>query len=187
MPIPGLDARRVTPELKLRLKYYWSWIWCFLLGFFSSFVVVVCLFFILSFLFLFYSHILFFLSILWTLPSPSFHPSSHTLTLLPPPVLKSIVLLLSYSFCPLSSTPSPCPHLPLPFYPNMLPHYHSSLHTQHLLTNLLYQLYTTPTPHITSTLHYNNRNIPKYTQDPQNPAASAPLLSFTHPTSWLPF
>jgi hypothetical protein len=61
-------------------------------------------------------------------------------------VLKSIALLPNYSFCPFFSTLSPCPHLPLPFFPNISLDYLSILH---LLTNLLYQLYTTPTPYNT--------------------------------------
>jgi hypothetical protein len=61
-------------------------------------------------------------------------------------VLKSVSLLSNDSFCPFSSTLSPWPHLPLPLSFNLSPDYLSLLHTHHLLTNLLHQLYTTPTP-----------------------------------------
>jgi hypothetical protein len=77
MPISGLDTRGVTPELKLRLKFYCSWTWwVFLLLFFSCWL---CLFvcFIVSFLFLFLFS--FFLSILSTLPSPSSNCSCYLL------------------------------------------------------------------------------------------------------------
>jgi hypothetical protein len=42
MPIPGLDAGGITPELKVRLKFYCSWTWCFLIFFLFLFV---CLFY----------------------------------------------------------------------------------------------------------------------------------------------
>jgi hypothetical protein len=40
----------------------------------------------------------------------------------------------------------PCLHLPLLSFPNLSPHYPSLLRTHHLLTSLLYKLYTTPAP-----------------------------------------
>jgi hypothetical protein len=61
-------------------------------------------------------------------------------------VLKSTVLLPNNSFCPFSPTIIPCSQLSLTFSPNLSPDYHSLLHSHHLLTNLLYQLYTAPTP-----------------------------------------
>jgi hypothetical protein len=135
-PIPGLDARVVTSELKLRLKLYCSRTWW-------VFYIVFCLFVILLWGVLFYSYFLF-----------SFHTINFTITIFssllsplhspPSPVLKSIAFLSSYSFCPFLSTLS-CPHLPLPFSSNLLPDYPFLLHTHHLQTNLLYQLYTTPT------------------------------------------
>jgi hypothetical protein len=48
MPIPGLDARRVTPELKLRLKSYPSWTWW-------GFLLLLLLLFICLFWFHFFS------------------------------------------------------------------------------------------------------------------------------------
>jgi hypothetical protein len=61
-------------------------------------------------------------------------------------VLKSIALLPNNSFCLFSPTLSPYPHLPIPFSPNLSPDYPSLLYTYHPLTNLWYQLYTTPNP-----------------------------------------
>jgi hypothetical protein len=53
MSIPGLDAGRVTRELKLRLKFYCSWTWWFLIVFFFSFVCYIIMSFLFLFLFLF--------------------------------------------------------------------------------------------------------------------------------------
>jgi hypothetical protein len=114
-------------------------------------------------------------------------PTLTHFTLPPSALLKSIALLPNYSICPFSSTLSPCPQLPLPFFPNLSPDYPFLLHTYHLLTNLLYQLYTIPTPwhpwHKHPTLQYQ-----KYTQTctrvyAQNPAAPTLLPPLTHPAS----
>jgi hypothetical protein len=55
-----------------------------------------------------------------------------------------------FSFPNTLSSPShplfPLLHLPLPSSPNLSPHYLSLLHTQHLLTSLLYQQHTIPAP-----------------------------------------
>jgi hypothetical protein len=112
-------------------------------------------------------------------------PTLTPFTLPPSPVLKYIALQPNYSFCPFSSTLSPGLHPLLLFSPNLSTNCPSLLHTHHLLTNLLSQLFTTQPPAIpdTSTLHYNNRNTPKHTQVPQNPAAPP----VTHPTSHLSF
>jgi hypothetical protein len=85
-------------------------------------------------------------------------------------------------------TLSPSLHLSLPSSANLSPHYSSLLHTHHMLTNPLYQLYTTQPPPIpdTSTLHYN-RNTTKHTQGTQNQAAPMSLLPLTHPSSCFPF
>jgi hypothetical protein len=55
------------------------------------------------------------------------------------------------------------------------------------VTNLLCQLYTTQPSAIpdTNTLHYN-RNTPKHTQEPQNPATPIPLPPLIHFTSQPP-
>jgi hypothetical protein len=142
MPIPGLDARGVTPELKLRLKFYCSWtLW----GFFWFFFLFVC-YIIVGFLFLF----LFLFSFFFLYYQLHHHylliPTLTLFTLPPSPVLQSIALLPNYSFCPISSALSPCPHIPLPSSTNLSPYHPSLLHTHHLLTNLLYQLYTNPNP-----------------------------------------
>jgi hypothetical protein len=76
-------------------------------------------------------------------------------------------------FLPLLIHSFPCLYLSLPSSPNLSPHYHSLLHTQYLLT-----IPTQPQPPAipdTSTLHYNNRNTPKHTQGPQNPATPITL------------
>jgi hypothetical protein len=76
MPIPGLDAGGVTPELKLRLNLYCSWTWCFSF----LFLFFVCLFSYCGFsIFISITIIFFPLSILSTSPSSSSHPYSHSL------------------------------------------------------------------------------------------------------------
>jgi hypothetical protein len=138
-----------------------------------------------GFYFYFYSNFLFFLSLLLTLPSSSSHPYSHPLHF-PSSYVKIIALLPNYSFCPFSSL-FPPPYVPLPFSSNLSPHYPSLLHTHHLLTNLLYQHYTTPTP---DNLWHKHPTIQqqKYTQTHTGATKpSSPLTaSLTHPPH-LPF
>jgi hypothetical protein len=158
--MPELDARGVTPELKLRLKFYCSWTWwvlfvLFLFVFNYFFMFLFVCFSIMGFLFLFVFS--FFLSILSTLPS-SFHPYSHPFNLSLSPVLKSIALLPNYSFCPFRSTLSPCPHLsshsPPMCHQNTLPPTYSppadkttipTLHKPNPLQSLIQAPYTTTT------------------------------------------
>jgi hypothetical protein len=132
MPIPGLDARGVTPELKLRPIFHSSciwWVFCFVLFFFPG--VFVCLFvcFIIVgyFYFYFYSY---FLSIL----SPYHHhlliPTLTAFTLPSSPVLKAIALLPNYSFCPFSSTLPPS----LTFPSNYPPTCHKTIPPSYRLT-----------------------------------------------------
>jgi hypothetical protein len=95
MPIPGLDARGVTWELKLRLKFYCSWTWwvfLLLLLFFCDIIVGFYYDYYSYFLlfFLYYQlHHHYLLILIFT-----------TITLPPSPVLQSIVFLPIYSFCP---------------------------------------------------------------------------------------
>jgi hypothetical protein len=185
MPMPGLDIGAVTPELKLRLKPYCSWTWCVLLlcsfffPFFCLFIILLQGFFIPIFL-LYYQLYHHYLLI----------PTLIPFTFLPSPVVKSIALLPYYSFCPFSSTLSHCPHLSILFSPNLSPDYPSLLHTHDLLTNLLYQLYTTPTPcnlwHKHPTLQqqkYNQTHI--RTTKPSNPHIASPIHPHHLPTPLL--
>jgi hypothetical protein len=102
-------------------------------------------------------------------------------------VLKSTALLPTYSFCPFSSIFLPCPHLPLPFSLNLLADYPSFLHTCQLLTNILYELYTTPIPcnsqhkHPTLQQQKYNQTQPRATK-PSNPHNSYP----NHPPHFPP-
>jgi hypothetical protein len=154
----------------------------------SVFCLFVC-YIIVGFLFLFLFLFSFFLSVLSTSPSLSSHPYSHPVTLLPSPVLESIALLPKYSFCPFLFTLSPCLHLSLSSSLNLSPHYTSLLHTHHLLTNLLYQLYTTPTPcnplHRHPTLQ--QQKYPQTHTRATKPSSPTLLLPLTHPTSHLLF
>jgi hypothetical protein len=51
MPIPGLNAGGITPELKLRLEFYYSWTrWVFFM-FFSTFCSFVLLLWVFIFIF----------------------------------------------------------------------------------------------------------------------------------------
>jgi hypothetical protein len=171
----SLNAGGITPQLKLRIKFYCSWNWCFF------FPIVICLlyycgFFIFIFIPTFFS---------------TFYTINFTITilssLLSPPSLS--LFLLCYN--------------PLVFFPITLsallihsPHFSSS---PNQTTFPFYTLttcwptyctnFTQPQPPIipdTSTLPYN-RNTPKHTQGPQNPAAPILLLPLTHSTSCLPF
>jgi hypothetical protein len=195
MPIPGLDVRGVTPELKQRLKFYWSWTWWFFLfvcffkflNFLVFFLLFVSLFYHCGlFISIFIPIFFFFLSILSTSPSSSSHPYSQLLHsssfswanihCSPSQLLFLSLLILSF----------PLPTLSLPIFLKHVTRLAPHTHTHHLLTNLLYQLYTTLTPcnpwH--STLQYNNRSTPKHTQGRQK---QQPLHPLTHPTSCLPF
>jgi hypothetical protein len=128
MPIPGQDAGGIFPELKLKLKFYCSWTWCFfIVVFFLLFCLFVC-YIIVGFYF--YSNILFFLSVLSTSPSLSSHPSSHPL---PSPSFScatihyssSQLLFLSFLIHSLS-LPSPPPSiLPQPVTTLPIPPTHS--------------------------------------------------------------
>jgi hypothetical protein len=128
---------------------------------------------------------LFFHSILSPLPSQSshlysyhFHSPSFSCAKIHcyPSQLLFLPLLIHYFALPSTSSPIPpqtVTRLSLP-------------PTDSLLIKPLYQL-TQPQPlpiPDTSTLHYN-RNTPKHTQEPQNPAAHTLLPPLTHPTSCL--
>jgi hypothetical protein len=190
MPIPGLDARGIIPELKLRLKFYCSWIWCVFIVFF--FWVFHCCFVHLLYYWGFFTLIpTFFFSFCtikfhhhYILISPLF-----PFILPPSTVLQSIALLPKYSFGPLSSSLSPCLHLLLWSSPNLSQDYHSLLYTHHLLTNLLYQLYIIPTPCNPSHKHPTLQQQ-KYTQTHKKVTKSnSPhiLMPLTHPTFCLHF
>jgi hypothetical protein len=101
---------------------------------FSIFIFIPIVFFF--FLFLYYQYYIIIFSSLFSTPS------------------LFLLLLCWYSLITAPTThsapshllSSPSPHLSLPFSPNLSPDYPSLLHTHHLLTNLLYQLYTTSKP-----------------------------------------
>jgi hypothetical protein len=141
------------------------------------------------FYFYLYFYYLFCLSIQSTLPSSSSHPYSH--------------LLHSPSFSCVTIHSSCSQLLVLPLLIHLSPPvftYHSKpCPTCHHTTSPSYTLTTCRLPyHInftqpkhpaichTSTLHYNNRNIPKNTQGTQKPAAPTLLPLLTHPTYNLP-
>jgi hypothetical protein len=157
------------------VHFFLLFLW-FFWGFFC-FVIVSFLFlflFLLSFFFLYYQ---------------LYHDHILTHFTLPlSPVLKSYALLPNNLFSPFSPTLTSSPHLPLLFFSNLSQGNLSLLHTHHPLINILYQLYTTPTPAITnrSTIYYSNRNIPQNTQEPQKPAAPVLLPPLTKPTSCPP-
>jgi hypothetical protein len=135
----------------------------------------------------FYFHS-YFLSVLSTSPSLSFHPYSHPLHF---PSFSCAIIHCFPSqllFLPLLIHSLPCIHLSLQTSPNLSPHYPSLLHT-HTWWPTYYTNFTQPQPPAipdTSTLHYN-RNTPKHTQGPKNPAVFTPLPPLTYPTSCLPF
>jgi hypothetical protein len=178
MSVSGLDARGVTLELKLRLKFYCSWCFfvCCILIIFSCYFLFILLLWVFDFYF--YSY---FLSIISTLQlSSCAHPYSHplhspsffctkihcspSLLLFLPPLIYSLPL----------TTPSPL-NLPQTVTRLLFP-----LHTDHLLTNLLY-LYTTPT--LWNPWHKHPiLQKQKYTQThkgSQNLAVPAPLPPLT--------
>jgi hypothetical protein len=122
-----------------------SFSFCLFFHFFPTDFFVFC-FVIVDFLFLFLFSLSFFLLHYQLYHRHLLIPTLIPFSLPPSPVLKSIALLPNNSFRPFSLTLSPCPHVPLPFSLNLSPDYPSFLHTHHPLTNLLYQLYTTPNP-----------------------------------------
>jgi hypothetical protein len=171
MPIPGLDARGVTPELKLNIEillvlnlvffsFYWGLFYFILLLFLSSFCIIN------------------FTITIFLSPSLSFLILGYK-------PLFSLPATLSVPSYPLSS----CPHLPLVSSSNPSPHYPFLLHTYLPLTSLLYKLYTTPTS--CSPWHNHPRlQQQKYTQTHTRvtkPSSPIVLLPLTHSTSSPPF
>jgi hypothetical protein len=144
-----------------------------------------CLFVLLLWVFYFYFYS-YFLSKLSTLPSPSSYPYSHPLHC-PSSCAKIHCSLAQLLFLPLLIHSLLCPHLPFPFSLNLSPDYLSLLHTPHLLTNLLHQLYITTTPcnpwHKHPTLQQQ-----KYTQThTKTTKTSSPCTtSLTHPPHFPP-
>jgi hypothetical protein len=123
--------------------FVWLVGWLVGLGFFFLFLFVC--FVIVGFIFLFLYLLCFFFLYYQLYYTHLLNPTIIPFTLPPSPVLKSIDLFTNNLLCPFSPTLSPCPHLPLPFSPNLSPDYPTLLHIDHPLTNLLYQLHTTPT------------------------------------------
>jgi hypothetical protein len=178
MPILELDAREVIPELKpkteillfLSLVFGFFFFFCvlFFVAFLFCFLSYHCGFLIFLFLFLFSFFFLY------------YQLHHHCLLILiltpftcpPSPVLQCIVLLPNYLFYAFSSTLPPCLHLPFPPSPNLAPHYPSSYTlTTCWLTYCTNCTQPNPCNPWHSTLHFNNRDTPKHTQGPQNPAA----------------
>jgi hypothetical protein len=190
MPIPGLVARGIIQELKLGLKFYCSWTWCFLLFFFPVFYVVVCFFlcyiimkkiFLLLLLFSFLSFctskftITIFSSLLSPLHSSSFscakiHCSPSQLLFLP---------LLIHSL----HLPSPSPILPQPVTRIALPPIHSPPDDQLTVPTLHNPNPSNPWPKYLTLQHKYTQTYTKAT----NTAATTPLPPLTHPTSHVPF
>jgi hypothetical protein len=140
---------------------------CFVIVDFLFFISIPTTFFLLSILSSSFSH-----PYCHSLKSPSFpYTKIHFL-----PSQQLIWTLVTHSL-PMSS-PSP-PILPQPITIPPLPSTHSSPADQPTIPN--------PCNPYTSTLHYNNRNIPKHTQGTQKLATPTLLLPLTHPTSHLTF
>jgi hypothetical protein len=140
-------------------------------------------FFSVSVFIKFFSFFFFFINSIITIFLSLFSSSSLSLLLLHYNPLFSLPTTLSAPSHPLS----PCLHLPL------LPLatcYHMTPPSYIFITCWLayYTTYTQPQPPAIphkNTLHYNNRNTHKHTQEPQNPAAPMPhspsTHSFSHP------
>jgi hypothetical protein len=145
---------------------------CFVIVGFLSFLFLLSLFFFLYYQ-LYHHHLLI--------------PTLTPFTLPPSLVPKSITVFPNNLFCPFSPTLSPCSHLLSPFSLNLPPDYSSLLYTHHALTNLVYQIYTTPTPcnpwHKHPLLQQQ-----KYTQThTRTTKMSSPCTaSLTHPLQFLP-
>jgi hypothetical protein len=207
MPIPGgLDAIGETSELKLRLKFSWTWcfsfnsLWFYLFdfGFFvCSFVFscwfLCCLFgcFILvGFLFL----ISFLLSFFFFLYYQFYHQHLLILTLNPS---LSLLLLCWNPLFPSPGTHFSTSHTTLPPVLTLASHSPPTCHQTNPVSYTFitwwltyYNNFTQPQTSAiptTSTLYYNNRNTPKHTQGPQNPTAPALLPSLTTPLLTSPF
>jgi hypothetical protein len=198
--MPGLDAREVTPKLKLRLKFYCSWTWClfFFLFVCFCFCLFVCSFFPLIslrfFLFgwlvwfsIFTSFLLsFFLSILSTFPSSSSRPYSHPFhspscakIICPPPP--------NNSFCPFLPTLS----LALTFPSHSSPTCHQTTPPSYTLITHWPTYYTNfiqpqppavPDKALSTTITETHPNTHRTTKT----AATTLLSPLTHPTSHLP-
>jgi hypothetical protein len=160
MPILGLDTGGVMPELKLRLRFYYSWSWYisfFLFNYFSACLFLILFFCLFTFswwffccffacLFCYYGFsifisfpTIFFLSILSTLPSSFSHPYCHPLHSPSFSWAKICCSLSQQLILPLLTHSLPLPSPSSPFLPQPVTH-----HTHHPLTNLQYQLYTIP-------------------------------------------
>jgi hypothetical protein len=197
MPIPGLDEGGITPELKLRLKFYcfWTWwgFWCFFLYFSCPFCLFVC-YIIVDFLLYCYLYFFFMYSLLYhhylltsTLSSLSSHLYSHPLhspsfccaTIHCSPSQLLFLPLLIHSV-PLSSPPPPI--LPQQVTTLLLPPTHSppadqptvpTLYNPNPLQSLIEAPYTT-----TAKIHPNTHKATK----PSSPH----IASSTHPPHFLP-
>jgi hypothetical protein len=186
VPISGLDAGRITPELKPKTEIVLSLNLVFFIVFYHVSFCFIFSFFgvLLLWVILFYFTFISTFSVL-TSPSLSSHPYSYSLhtpsfscaKIHCSPYQLLFLIFLNYFHS--------CLNLPLLSSPNLSLHYTSLLHTHHLLTSLLYQFYTTPTPAIpyTSTQHYINSNTPKHKQGPQNTETHISLHPLTHPST----
>jgi hypothetical protein len=178
MSIPGLDARGVTPELKLRQKFCCSWTWwffwfCFL--FVGLFVILLWIFY-----FYFYSYFLFFFLyyqfhhhyLLIPILTPSFsllllcyNPLfSFSTTLSAPSYLLSSLAFTFPSYSPLT-----CHHTNPPSYTftNCCPDYctnFTQLQTPAIRDTLQQQIYTQTHPRATKpiNLHITSPTHPPY-------------------------
>jgi hypothetical protein len=163
---------------------------CFFVHFFPLISLFDCLFCYCGFSIFIHIPIIFFLSILSTLPSSSSHPYSH------PTHSSSFSCAKIYCSCPNNLFfPFSPTHPPALTFPSI------SLTTCLQTTPSSYTFIThcptyytnfsqpqTPAISTTSTLCYNNnRNIPKHTQGPQKPLVLSLLPSLTHPTPTSPF
>jgi hypothetical protein len=159
MPIPGVDARAITPELNQRLKFFCSWTWCFYCGVFFCFVLDFFVFFFYFIIVIFYFTLLLFLfsffliNSIITIFSSLFLPTSLSLLLLCYDPLFSLPLLflLLLIYC-----------LPLP----SLPHSHqlpTCNHTTYKLTTS-WLAYCTPTPTTCNHRHKHPTLQQKYNQ-----------------------
>jgi hypothetical protein len=157
------------------------------LGFF------VCLLYLLWVFYLYSYYLFFFLFLYYQLYHHLLTPTVNPFTLPPFPVLKSTALIPNNLFCSFSPTLSPCPHLPLPFFPNLLPDYlppsHSSPTDQPTIPTLhhpkLLQSLTQAPSKTTTEIHPNTYKDYK-TQQPCT-ASSTHLHLFLPPALVPPY